>query len=186
MKLSVLWSVALAAFCGFGATEARLGGDGRITLPALGVEMGVKIHAEGWKGSLDVQPQPTRRFPDAQKGLAQWRGLASRKADAAQFAHGTVTLRAAADDAAAVAAVVVSDADQRPEAVVWSVELPADRFGGGTWAADAKAGELPCARPRPRGRRPSRLHGGDRAALGRPALRSRGPGALTIQPFNHT
>ena len=145
MKLIVLWSVALAAFCGFGATEARLGGDGRITLPALGVEMGVKIHAEGWKGNLHVQPQPSRRFPDAQKGLAQWRGLASRKADAAQFAHGTVTLRAAADDAAAVAAVVVSDADQRPEAVVWSVELPADRFGGGTWVADAKAGELPRA-----------------------------------------
>ena len=41
-------------------------------------------------------------------------------------------------------------------------------------------GRAPCARPRPRGRRPSRLHGGDYAALGRPALRSRGPGALTI------
>ena len=145
MKRMFLLAAALAAPVLFGALEARLGGDGRIALPGLGVEMGVRIHAEGWKGQAVARPLPARRFPDPQKGLAQWRVFASSRMDAAPLAHGTVVVKAATNDAAAVAAVVVSDAEQRPEAVVWSVALPAARFAGGTWAADAKAGDLPAA-----------------------------------------
>ncbi|MGN0845991.1 MAG: hypothetical protein ACI4RA_01245 [Kiritimatiellia bacterium] len=136
MKRVLCGAAALAslAACAFDAT---LFGNGRVELSGLDVEMGVRIHAEGWRGTAKCQSLPEARFPDAKTGTANWRGASS--------AHGSVTLRPGADGGAEVKAVVVSDVDQKPEAVVWSLDLPTRRFAGGAWAADGKAGGIPAA-----------------------------------------
>ena len=124
------------------AVDATLSGDGRISLPELGVEMGVKIHSEGWRGSLRGFCLPKLRFPDAATGVAKWRALTSAK-DVTTRAHGTVEFRPGADGTATVKAVTVSDEDQKPEAVVWSMELPTSRFAGGFWSTESKKGVVP-------------------------------------------
>ncbi|MGN0852763.1 MAG: hypothetical protein ACI4Q3_05250 [Kiritimatiellia bacterium] len=141
-----LGAVAVAAACSLAAMafDAQLGGDGRISIPSSGIAMGVKVYQEGWRGALALRPDPGRRFPDARTGVARWNAFPAGK-NAARLAHGTVAFRAEADGAARVEAVVTSDADQKPEGVVWAVELPVDRFAGGRWTADAAQGTLPAA-----------------------------------------
>ena len=117
------------------ASVAKLGGDGAVSLPDAGITMGVRIHAAGWKGTVLPLAQTNARFPDAQTGRARWRGL-SWSPDKSLLAHGIVDFTAGTNGTARIHAVAVSDADQKPEAVVWSVELPAERFAGGGWLTD--------------------------------------------------
>ncbi len=139
----VLFGIAVFVSVAATAAVATLNGDGRISIPELGVDMGVRIHAEGWKGHYQGTAWPKQRFPDAQKGLAKWRAVNART-DGMRVAHGTVALASGSNGVAHVTAVAVSDVDQKPEAVTWSLELPANRFGGGTWCDErAKKGTIP-------------------------------------------
>ena len=129
-------SLAVAAF------EAQLGGDGRISIPASGLSMGVRVYQEGWRGSLNARATLKQRFPDAKTGTAKWNGLPSGK-DATPWAHGTVSFCADAEGTARIKAEAVSDRDQKPEGVVWAVEMPTAHFAGGSWSAGTKKGVLP-------------------------------------------
>ena len=141
MKNSFLL-LSLAGASTLWASVAELAGDGVVRIPDAGVSMGVRIHSEGWKGSITPRAQATARFPDAKAGRAKWRGLSSGK-DAEPLAHGVVDLLPGTNGVAQIRAVAISDVDQKPEAVVWSVDLPSDRFAGGSWSADARKGVLP-------------------------------------------
>lgn len=138
-KMMVAW---MACACAAWAFDAQMGGDGRIEIPASGLSMGVRIYSEGWKGSPAIRANGKRRFPDAETGTAWWMGCLSGK-DAQLAAHGTVAFRAEGEGAARVEATAVSDRDQKPEGVVWAVEMPTRFFAGGSWSADAKKGALP-------------------------------------------
>lgn len=121
--------------------DAILGGNGRIRVPDAGIEMGITIYAEGWRGSYTSQSLRQQRFPDAKTGVAVWDARIPIKAGGGQAAHGTVTLTAGENGSARVRAHIVSDRDQNPEGVLWCVSLPASRFAGGKWSADEKHGE---------------------------------------------
>ena len=138
--------LALAGSSMLPASVAELTGDGVIHLRDAGITMGVRIHVEGWKGSVTPRAQTSARFPDARSGRAKWRGLSWGK-DPSPLAHGVVDFTSGTNGVAEVHAVAVSDADQRPEAVVWTLDLPADRFAGGSWSVDGgrKKGVLPAA-----------------------------------------
>ncbi len=139
----VLFGITLFASVAASAAVATLNGDGRISIPELGIDMGVRIHAEGWKGHFQGIAWAKQRFPDAKTGIARWRAVNVRK-DGMRIAHGTVSLTAGSNGVAQVKAVAVSDVDQKPECVTWSLELSAERFGGGTWCDDAaKKGIIP-------------------------------------------
>ena len=62
-----------------------------------------------------------------------------------QKARETADLVAAAGGRASFRAEFVSDADQRPEGVLLSMNFPASRFGGLGWTADARPGVFPPA-----------------------------------------
>ena len=140
----ILSLLSLAGAWSLAAAVVELSGAGAVRLPEAGLSMGVRVHAEGWHGSLSMRAPSGQRFPDAKTGRAKWNGFASAK-DAKPAAHGFVEVRPSTNGVAAVRAVAVSDADQKPEAVVWSIDLPEERFAGGSWSADAKKGALPAA-----------------------------------------
>ena len=132
-----------AAACGVRAdVEAKLTRDGHVTFGDTGLALEPTVYAEGWHGTAFSRAERFSKFPDAKTGTAAWLLKGSRDA---QLGHGTTRLVAAPDGRAAFRAEFISDADQKPEGVLLSMNLPASRFGGLGWAADAKKGVFPPA-----------------------------------------
>ena len=130
-----------AAVCGVRAdVEAKLTRDGHVTFGDTGLALSPTVYAEGWHGTALSRAERLSKFPNAKSGTAAWILKGSRDA---RLGHGTTRLVAAPDGRAAFRAEFVSDADQKPEGVLLSMNLPASRFGGLGWTADAKKGVFP-------------------------------------------
>ena len=139
MKKMVFFAVCAVA-CGARAdVEALLTCDGRISVGTTGLALSPMLYMEGWRGTIMPDSKPGR-FPDAKSGTIAW--SLQRRGDA-PAGHGTTRLVAAPDGRAAFRAEFVSDADQKPEGVLLSMDLPAARFGGLGWTADDKKGSFP-------------------------------------------
>ena len=137
---NLIFFAACAVACGACAdVEVLLTGDGRISVGTTGLALAPTLYVEGWHGTILPHAKPDR-FPDAKSGTAAW-SLQGR--GNALAGHGTTRLVAAPEGRAAFRAEFVSDADQKPEGVLLSMNLPASRFGGLGWTADAKKGVFP-------------------------------------------
>ena len=137
--------LALAAICAAACSaradiEAKLTREGHVTFGDTGLALSPTVYAEGWHGAAFSRAERFSKFPDAKTGTAAWLLKGSRDA---QLGHGTTRLVAAADGRASFRAEFVSDAAQKPEGVLLSMNLPASRFGGLAWTADAKKGVFP-------------------------------------------
>ena len=133
-----------AAACGVRAdVEAKLTRDGHVTFGDTGLALSPTVYAEGWHGTAFSRAEGFSKFPNAKTGTAAWILKGSRNA---QLGHGKTRLVAAPDGRASFRAEFVSDADQRPEGVLLSINFPASRFGGLGWTADARTGR-PASEP---------------------------------------
>ena len=130
-----------AAACGVRAdVEAKLTRDGHVTFGDTGLALSPTVYAEGWHGTALSRAERLSKFPNAKSGTAAWILKGSRDA---RLGHGTTRLVAAPDGRAAFRTEFVSDADQKPEGVLLSMNLPASRFGGLGWTAERKEGRVP-------------------------------------------
>ena len=137
--------LALAAICAAACSaradiEAKLTREGHVTFGDTGLALLPTVYAEGWHGSAFSRAERFNKFPNAKTGTASWILKGFRDV---QLGHGTTRLVAASDGRVAFSAEFASDADQRPEGVLLSMNFPASRFGGLGWTADAKKGVFP-------------------------------------------
>ena len=130
-----------AAACGARAdVEAKLTRDGHVTFGDTGLVLLPVVYVEGWHGTVSARAPKYNSFPNAKSGTVSWNLKGSRDA---RLGHGTTRLVAAPDGRASFRAEFVSDADQRPEGVLLCLNLPAARYGGLAWTADARTGVFP-------------------------------------------
>ncbi len=110
--------------------ELGMGMNGDVRVGDAGARLAMLIHREGWKGTA-AGVRRDFAFPDAAAGTATF----ELYADKDKCARGRATLIATDDGRAILNAVMTSELDQKPEALVLSLTLPCDTYAGLKWKA---------------------------------------------------
>ncbi len=118
--------------------ELGMGMNGDVRVGDAGARLAMHIHREGWKGTA-TGVRRDFAFPDAAAGTATFELYEDKE----KCARGRATLIATDDGRAVLNAVMTSELDQRPEALVLSLTLPCDNFAGSAWkASNGKSGTI--------------------------------------------
>ncbi len=131
------WMILTAAtattlVCIAAPLDVGMGLSGNLRVGKHGAGMHVTVHHEGWKGvSSGVRTDFTA--PDPSTGTALFELYEEER----KIGRGRATLLATGDGRGLYVATITSEADQKPEAVVLSLNMPCEAFVGGTWACDS-------------------------------------------------
>ena len=134
---NALLVVSCAAVLSASALDVELQGNGEVCFG--GLRLLTCIHGEGWRENAEGSSMD---FPNAAGTASYEVRVPWRQKDAKScWARGSASLVQTADGRAFYAMNLVSLLDQKPEAVMLELRLPADRAVGGTWeTSDGRKG----------------------------------------------
>jgi len=135
MKRISLLSLTVCAACAASAFELTLGLNGDVSLGTRGPAMGIRIHAENWTDTLyALASYDTGKVPTAENSFLDSHSHRLEFMNRGKtFAKGCVTLATVDANTAFLSAGITSFADQKPETICLSFELPCAAFAGQAW-----------------------------------------------------